>query len=172
MIVVQAERPEDRVAVLRVSQLAFGRPDEGTLVEALRDALHGAVISLVAVEKDEVVGHIFFSPVSIESKESITAALALGPMAVLPEFQRRGIGSELVRSGLAECKERGQLVVVVLGHPEFYPRFGFTPAKGKGLRCEYAVPDEVFMVTELEPDALQLQGVEGMVKYRPEFGSV
>ncbi len=140
------------------------------MVDGLRDALRAAVISLVVLEKDEVVGHIFFSPVSIESEDSTGRAFALGPMAVLPEFQRRGIGSELVRFGLAECKKRGHLVVVVLGHPEFYPRFGFTPAREKGLRCEYAVPDEVFMVAELKSDALQ--GVEGLVKYRPEFGSV
>jgi putative acetyltransferase len=90
-------------------------------------------------------------------------------MAVLPEYQRQGIGSRLVREGLEECRRMGCDVVVVVGHPGYYPRFGFAPASRKGLRCEYPVPDEVFMVAELKPDALRGRG---LVKYRPEFGGV
>jgi putative acetyltransferase len=154
--------------------LAFGRPQEAALVDALRAAAHPHV-SLVAVEDEEVVGHIFFSPVSIEPEDAVsmaTGALAMGlaPMAVLPRCQNQGIGSELVRAGLRACLRLGCAVVVVLGHPDYYPRFGFVPASRMGLRCEYDVPDEVFMATELVPDALA--GVRGLVKYHPEFGKV
>ena len=169
MIRVRPETAEDAPAVRRVNELAFGHPEEAALVEALRDA-SVPHLSLVAVEDGHVVGHIFFSPVSIESEGSTFQAMGLAPMAVLPEYQGRGVGSELVREGLRECLLRGWKVVVVLGHPEYYPRFGFVPAVGKGLRSEYQVPDEVFMVAELEPGALG--GRRGLVKYRREFGAV
>lgn len=169
VIVARKESPEDRAAVRRINELAFGQPEEADLVDALRGVAQPQ-LSLVAVSRGEVVGHIFFSPVSIESGDSVWGALGLGPMAVLPELQNRGIGSELVRRGLAECKLLGRDIVVVVGHPEFYPRFGFAPARSKGLECEYEVPDEAFMVAELTPGALQ--GVSGVVKYRPEFEGV
>lgn len=169
MITVRAETTEDAPAVRRVNGLAFGRPEEAALVDALR-AAPAPHLSLVAVEDGRVVGHIFFSPVSIESEDSTFEALGLAPMAVLPEYQRRGVGSRLVREGLRECRRGGWKVVVVLGHPEYYPRFGFVPAVGRGLRSEYRVPDEAFMVAELEPGALG--GRRGLVKYRPEFGAV
>jgi len=167
MITVRAERAEDIPDVRRINEAAFGQPNEAALVDALRAAAHPQ-ISLVAVLAGRVVGHIFFSPVSIGSEES--AALGLAPMAVLPEHQQQGVGSRLVREGLSECRRVGFEVVVVLGHPEYYPRFGFVPAVQKGLRCEYPVPDEVFMVAELKPGALG--GRRGLVKYRPEFGEV
>jgi putative acetyltransferase len=169
VITIRAENAEDIPAIRRVNELAFGRTNEATLVDALR-AVSNPQVSLVAVENDQIVGHIFFSPVTIESEESTSAALGLAPMAVLPEYQKQGIGSQLVREGLRECQRLGCNVVVVLGHPEYYPRFGFIPASQQGLRSEYPVPDEVFMVTELEPGALG--GQRGLVKYRPEFGEV
>jgi putative acetyltransferase len=169
MIVVRAETAEDRRAVRRVNEMAFGRPGEADLVDALRAGARPH-ISLVAVLDEQVVGHIFFSPVSIESEGDVLTAMGLAPMAVLPEYQKQGIGGRLVREGLRECQRIGHAVVVVLGHPDYYPRFGFIPAKLKGLRCEYDVPDEVFMVAELEPQALD--GRQGLVKYRPEFGDV
>jgi putative acetyltransferase len=88
-------------------------------------------------------------------------------MAVLPSYQRRGIGSSLLRGALDECRELEYDAVVVIGHPEFYPRFGFGPAKLKGIRCEFDVPDDAFMVLELREDALA--GRTGVVKYQPEF---
>jgi putative acetyltransferase len=93
--------------------------------------------------------------------------LGLAPVAVLPDYQRQGIGTLLIREGLKECVRSGFQAVVVLGHPDFYPRFGFIPASRKNLGCEYDVPDEVFMVLELESGALQDCG--GTVKYRSEF---
>jgi putative acetyltransferase len=170
MIAVRAETPNDYSAVRRVNEAAFGRPEEARLVDALREEA-SPFISLVADEDGRVVGHIFFSPVMIKEEEAgSTVALGLAPMAVLPEFQKRGVGSLLVREGLKESLRLGHEVVVVLGHPEYYPRFGFTQAKQKGLSCEYPVPDEAFMVAELRPGALE--GRRGLVKYHAAFNKV
>jgi len=169
MVIVREERPEDRAAVRRVNEQAFGRAAEADLVDALR--AHGkAVFSLVAVEGDQVIGHILFSPATIESDGKIFPALGLAPMAVLPERQKCGIGSLLVKTSLDECRRAGHECVVVLGHPEYYPRFGFAPASQYGIRCEYDVPDEVFMALELREGALQ--GRAGTAKYQPEFNKV
>jgi putative acetyltransferase len=168
MTIVRAESPEDLKSVRRVNELAFGQPNEADLVDALRANLKVTeYVSLVAVLDDQVVGHIFFSPVTIESDSGVFTAIGLAPMAVLPEHQNSGIGSKLVRDGLKECRRLGQDIVVVLGHPNYYPRFDFIPAIQKGLRSEYDVPDDVFMVLEQSEDALA--GRRGLVKYRPEF---
>ena len=171
MIIVRAESEADLPAVRQINELAFGRTEEAALVDALRVAAHPQV-SLVAIENTKVVGHIFFSPVTIEPEDNVTTAVAMGlaPMAVLPQYQNQGIGSQLVREGLRECRRLGCEAVVVLGHAEYYPRFGFVPASRKNLRYEYSVPDEVFMVTELVEGALGMRG--GLVKYHPEFGKV
>ena len=164
MTIVRPETPVDHIGIHRVNEAAFGRPTEADLVDTLRAAGH-AVLSLVAVNMGQVVGHIFFTPASIESQSSPHSALALGPMGVLPEFQSRGIGSLLVRRGLERCLDSGFPVVVVLGHPRFYPRFGFTKARTRGINPQWDVPDEAFMVAELKPGALR--GVTGTVRYRP-----
>lgn len=167
---IRAETPDDFAAIRQINVTAFGRPQEADLVDALR-AAPIQLLSFVAVQDGQVVGHILFSPVSIESEGAVNLnVLGLAPMAVLPDYQRQGIGSRLVQHGLQECKRLGIDAVVVLGHPKFYPRFGFIPAKQKNLRCEYDVPDEVFMVAELQPEALQ--GCSGTVKFRPEFADV
>jgi putative acetyltransferase len=169
MVIVREERLEDIVAVRQVNEQAFGRAAEADLVDALR--AHGkAVLSLVAVEADRVIGHVLFSPVTIESDEGAFPAVGLAPMAVLPERQRCGIGSLLVKRGLDECRQAGHECVVVLGHPEYYPRFGFAPASRYGIRSEYDVPDEVFMALELREGALR--GRAGVAKYQPEFNEV
>src|SRR5438132_3160971 len=165
MIVIRAETIQDRDSVRSVNQLAFGRLNEADLVDALREKTR-PYISLVATLDGEVVGHIFFSPVSIESGDESFTAMGLAPMAVLPTHQNQGIGSKLVREGLRESQLLGYDAVVVLGHPNYYPRFGFVPASLKGLRSEYNVADEVFMVAELKPGALA--GRNGLVKYHPE----
>jgi putative acetyltransferase len=165
-MIIRAEKSEDRDAIHRVNELAFGRPNEAELVDALR-ANASPTISLVAVVGEQLAGHIFFSPVTVESDGGGFTAMGLAPMAVLPEYQNQGIGSRLVREGLRECHRLGHNIVVVLGHPKYYPRFGFAPASLKGLRSEYDVPDEVFMVSELVQGALG--GRRGLVKYREEF---
>jgi putative acetyltransferase len=169
MISIRDETPGDYAEVYRVNALAFGQEGEAALVERLRGACPH--ISLVAVEDGRVVGHIFFSPVTVESEGGAAfEAVGLAPMAVLPEFQNQGVGSGLVRRGLEECARRGHELVFVLGHPDYYPRFGFTKAAAKGISCEYPAPDEAFMVLELKPGALA--GRTGMVRYRPEFAEV
>jgi len=169
MMTIRTESTKDNESVRRVNELAFEQPNEADLVDALR-ANARPFISLVAVVDEQVVGHIFFSPVSIESENGVFTAMGLAPMAVLPEYQNQGIGSQLVREGLKACQRLGHDIVVVLGHANYYPRFGFTPASLKGLRSEYDVPDEVFMVTELVAGALE--GRRGLVKYHPEFSKV
>lgn len=169
MVVIRPETAEDSRAVRLVNEQAFARPNEADLVAALRTNA-APIISLVAEGDGRVVGHIFFSPVQVEAADGVFEAMGLGPMAVLPTYQGQGIGSALVRAGLAACRDAGHEVVVVLGHPGFYPRFGFTPARPKGITSEYNVPDDVFMVAELRAGALAGRG--GRVKYRPEFNSV
>jgi putative acetyltransferase len=168
MVTILHERPEDANAIRVVLEEAFGQSIEAELVDALRR--RGALtLSLVALREDEVVGHIAFSPVTIESAESSFNAIALGPMAVLPPYQGKGIGSQLVRIGLAKCRQAGHEIVFVLGHPDFYGRFGFVPTRHRDLHCEFGVPDDVFMVMELRQGALAERG--GLVKYQPEFKS-
>lgn len=169
MLTIRPELPEDFSTVFEINQRAFGRPEEARLVEALRKVATPQ-ISLVAVRDNQVVGHIFFSPVTIEGQHSSVQALGLAPMAVVPELQNQGVGSLLVREGLNAARRMGQSIVVVLGHITYYPRFGFEIASRKGLRCEFPAPDEAFMVTELTPNALR--GVSGVVKYLPEFSRV
>jgi putative acetyltransferase len=166
MLKIRPETPEDEVAIRHVNEDAFGQKEEGELIEKLRN--RGVLtLSLVAVQDNEIVGHIVFSPVKVESESSRFEAIALAPMAVLPAYQRKGIGSQMVRAGLEECRRLGQEIVVVLGHPDYYPRFGFVPASTYAIECEYDVPSEVFMTLELRPGALS--GRSGTVKYQPEF---
>ncbi len=166
---IRAERAGDEDGVRRVNEAAFGRPDEAALVDALRAA--GAVIaSLVAADEDGVVGHILFSPATLTADDTSAPIAALGPMAVLPERQGQGIGGALVRAGLAACRAAGYDLCIVLGHAEYYPRFGFRPSAPFGIRWERNVPAEVFMVAELAPGALA--GQRGIVRYRPEFDGV
>lgn len=162
-ITVRPEAPGEVEAIRRVNDAAFGRPDEGRLVDALRGAAR-PFVSLVAREGDEVVGHALFTPVTVGATWS---ALALGPMAVVPGRQGAGVGSALVRAGLDACRALGHEVVFVLGHRDYYPRFGFVPAAPRGLRCKWPVPDDVFLVTELAPGALA--GRTGLVEYHPAF---
>jgi putative acetyltransferase len=169
MLIVRAEAPEDLRPVRRVNELAFDAAGEANLVDALREN-EPAHVSLVAEEDGQVVGHILFSPVTVESAAGEWEALGLAPMAVLPERQGRGVGSALVREGLKECLRRGHDVVFVLGHADYYPRFGFRPAARAGLACEFPAPEEYFMVAELRPGALA--GRRGLVRYAPEFKNV
>src|SRR5215813_3186678 len=166
IITIRLEEIEDQKSIRRVNEVAFGQPIEADLVDALRTNAH-PLISLVATVEDRIVGHIFFSPVSIGSEMGTVTAMGLAPMSVLPEFQNQGIGSRLVNEGLKRCRDLGHSIVVVLGHPNYYPRFGFIPAHLKGLRSEYDVPDDTFMVLELSENALA--GRRGLVRYHPEF---
>ena len=162
-ITVRTERGDDANAIRLVHLAAFPTADEAALVDRLRTA-DQCPVSLVAEVDGQVVGHIVFSPVTMDSACD-RPGLGLAPMAVLPSYQRRGIGSALVRQGLQECREQGYGFVVVLGHPEYYPRFGFRRASDEGLANEYRA-DDAFGVVELFPGALP---GPGLVRYGPEF---
>jgi putative acetyltransferase len=165
MIEIRREQPGDIGSIREVHVLAFGGDAEAQLVDLLRKR-NKASVSLVAVSQHRVVGHILFSPISISSAPQNFRGLGLAPLAVLPEFQNLGIGSQLTRVGLELCREANYDLVVVLGHEHYYPRFGFSRAKDHGLDNEYGAVD-AFMVLELVPGTLQKVG--GLVQYAPEF---
>lgn len=168
-MLVRNETESDYDAVRQVNEAAFGRPAEADLVDALRRA--GAIIcSLVAEQDGAVVGHILFSPATLTGDKGVVDIAALGPMAVLPAYQGQGIGSELVRAGLTICRAAGFGLCIVLGHAEYYPRFGFRPSRPLGIRWEHDVAEPYFMVAELQPGALG--GAAGVARYRPEFDGV
>src|SRR5262249_55966418 len=156
---------DDYPAVRELNVRAFGGPAEARLVEMLR-AANKAVVSLVALQEDRVVGHILFSPVTVAEALENLRGVGLAPMSVLPEFQNRGIGSALIRQGIEACRREGYDFIVVLGHTKYYPRFGFLKAKDYGLDNEYSATDS-FMVMELRTGVLQR--IRGLVKYAPEF---
>lgn len=167
-MLIRTEEPRDGDAVRRLNEAAFVGREEADLVEALH-AANAAIVALVADLDGEIVGHILFSPVSLEPALP-RLWLGLAPTAVAPRLQKQGIGTLLVREGLERSRDAGAEAVVVLGHPQYYPRFGFRPAHEFGLRCEYDVPSDVFMALELVPGALR--GVFGVVRYHPAFSEV
>lgn len=164
MIEIRAEQPSDIEAIREMNRQAFGQDDEGRIVDALR-ANGAAAVSLVATDGAAVVGHIMFSPLSVGS----LAGIALGPMAVAPDHQRQGIGSRLVHAGIERLRRAGCPFIVLIGHPAFYPRFGFEPAAKYGLTCEWDVPAEAFMVNVLDPQAAEK--LNGAARYRAEFSA-
>ena len=166
--IIRPEESGDADAVRLVNQHAFGRPSEAALVDALRGSADA--ISLVATIEARIIGHILFTPVHVEDLDPRVPAVGLAPMAVLPEYQRQGLGSQLVRVGLDACRSEGHGLVVVLGHPKFYRKFGFVPASTTGLEYEHAVRPEAFMALELQPGALA--HARGVVRYRREFSGV
>ncbi|QDU59607.1 hypothetical protein Pan216_04380 [Planctomycetes bacterium Pan216] len=165
---IRPEAEQDREAIWNVNQAAFEGDYEANLVDALRGG--GFVeMSLVAEVVGEIVGHILFSRVTIVTNVGTVDALSLAPMAVLPSHQRQGIGSRLVEEGLEACRERGHRFVVVLGHPEFYPRFEFSSKLAERLQSPFG-GGEAWMALELVPGALE--GIEGRVEYSPPFMSL
>ena len=165
MIDIRDEQPADHAAVREINRVAFGQDLEASIVDALR-ANGGALLSLVAVRDARVVGHIMYSPVRVGQ----VVGAALGPMAVAPEMQRQGIGTALVTAGNERLARTGCPFVLVLGHPAFYPRCGFTPASRHGVACPWTVPDDAFMIAVL--DATRSADAVGLAEYRPEFSRV
>lgn len=162
---IRRESTNDIVAIRRINEATFRRSQEAAMVAALREA-RLVTLSLVAAdpESGQLVGHILFSPVEIRQGDRVTRAESLAPVAVLPHYQRRGIGSALVRTGLDLLRADGHSIVTVLGHPTYYPRFGFEVASGYNITPEFAdVPPEAFMVLALRPNALD--EVSGTVVY-------
>jgi putative acetyltransferase len=166
VVTIRPETPADANRVRHVNELAFGQSLEADLVDRLRQTCTDS-LSLVA-EDDGVVGHILFTPVAIENAERRVVGMGLAPMAVLPDRQRQGIGSQLVKRSLDILRARRCPFVVVVGHPEYYPRFGFETASTHGLASQWeGVPDAAFMVLVLDEPAMA--GVAGVAKYRTEF---
>lgn len=164
---IRSERPADIPDIRTVNLTAFETGTEADLVDALREQ-SDRIISLVAEDGDAIVAHILFSPVTLLAHPELRVA-GLAPMAVVPAKQRHGIGSALIQEGLLQCRQRGFDAVVVLGHANYYPRFGFVPASTFGLRSEYDVPEDVFMALELHQGVLD--GRSGTARYHPAFGN-
>jgi putative acetyltransferase len=163
---VREETTADHEGIRRVNRVAFDGEDEARLVDRLRT--EGLFIaSLVAVEADQVAGHILFSDLPIETDTGEVHAAALAPMAVLPNLQRQGVGAMLIREGLKACAGRGYGIVIVLGHPDYYPRFGFSAALTGNLQSPFT-GSEAFMAMEITDGALD--GVQGVVRYPEAFG--
>jgi len=170
-LIVRPERAADYEAIYQINREAFGKDNEARLVDALR-SLPGFIpeLSLVAEEDGRLLGHVMFSPGVIETEDGEIPAIALGPVAVVPAEQNRGIGSMLIRQGLEDCRRLGHRLVIVLGHSWYYPRFGFTPARAMGIDAPFPCPDEAWMALELEPGAAA--GVQGRFRYPEPFDMV
>lgn len=168
---IREEIAEDFAAIYEINEAAFGRPDESLLVVRLRSR-KAIIHSLVAGLNGELIGHALFSPVMIHGDSGVvTVACGLGPVAVLPAYQKQGIGSALTTTGIELCREAGYRAMIVLGHPSYYPRFGFQPASRFNISCAYDdVPDDAFMALGLEEGALET--INGMAHYHPEFDGV
>jgi len=167
MVIIRREKPEDIKQIHSVNEQAFEDTAETRIVDTLRENCPG-ILSLVAEDEGEIVGHIFFSPVEIEWSGPVIKGMGLAPMAVRPDRQRQGIGSQLVRAGLKILEEQGCPYVIVLGHPGFYPKFGFERASKHNLTCQWqGVPDEAFLIVVNDP--LSLHGVRGVARYWDEF---
>ena len=150
-----------------MNEQAFETSTEAGIVDTIRENCPDT-LALVAEDDGEIVGHIFFSPAEIEWSGKVIRGMGLAPMAVRPDRQRQGIGAQLVKAGLEILEEKGCSYVIVLGHPGFYPKFGFKPASKYGLTCQWeGVPDEAFMILILDED--RMSGVAGVVRYRDEF---
>lgn len=167
MVQTRRERPEDVPAIRIVNEKAFGQAQEADVVDRLRQR-SDELLSLVAVDEGRLVGHILFSPVTIDGHAPIVGGMGLAPMAVLPEYQQQGIGSLLVEEGLEILRGSSCPFVIVLGHPGYYPRFGFKRASRYGLTSQWdGVPDEAFMVLVFDESAME--GASGVARYRREF---
>jgi putative acetyltransferase len=171
MIQIRAERNGDQEAIRQINDSAFKGDNESRLVDAIRNSeLFVPELSLVAVAEGKLIGHILLSIVYINSDEGEIPTLALAPMAVVPEHQNKGVGTLLVEEGLKRAEDQGFKHAVVLGHPGFYPKFGFVAASTKGIESPFPVPDEVFMALEIKEGSLNQ--VKGKLVYPPAFNTV
>ncbi len=166
---IRREKPADIEKIWNINAETFETDAEANLVNALR-SIEIPFLSLVYEENYDLVGHILFTPVELVGNTSVVRVMGLAPMAVVPSFQKKGIGSSLVKAGIQECISEGYDAIVVLGHPNYYPKFGFVPSIKYGIKSEYEVPDEVFMVLELKKNSLKR--IKGTVKYHTAFSNV
>lgn len=170
-MIIRPEQIEDYEGITEVHRLAFGRENEATLVDRLRDEPeYHPGLSLVAVQGTKIVGHILFTLITIEAESTRVPALALAPLAVRPEKQLQGVGTALIEQGLKVCYQLGHSIVVVLGHSDYYPRFGFQLASRFGIKAPFPAPEDAFMVIGLRPGSLK--NTQGTVVYPPAFHGV
>ena len=171
-ITIQKETASQFEDIYQVNRLAFNQDAEAKLVNSLRRNNNVFVpeLSLTALLDGKIVGHILFTKITIVSKDQNTESLALAPMAVLPEFQSKGIGGKLIQKGLTNAKELGFESVIVLGHEHYYPKFGFEPASKWNIKAPFDVPNNAFMAIELTTGALA--NINGVVQYPNEFNEV
>lgn len=158
---------DDHPSIRRVIQLAFGGTDEVKLVDGLR-AGGWVLLELVAEFDNQIVGHVLFSRIALVTQTDRVSLVSLAPVAVLPEYQQQGIGSQLIRSGLKHLRDQGETIVVVLGHPDYYPRFGFSAQLAQPLHSPYS-GKPAWMALELQSDALK--GIHGQIEYSPPFSA-
>jgi putative acetyltransferase len=170
MLEIRPERPGDEEAIAEVNRLAFGGEDEVGIIAGIRGSeYYIPELSMVAESDGKIIGHIMFSIITlVRFDRPAETILSLAPMAVDPGMQKKGIGTAMVKAGMDKARELGHTVIVVIGHPGYYPRFGFLPARDLGLDIGMEVPNEAFMVAGLQPGALQDAG--GMVQFSPPFG--
>jgi len=166
MVLIREEKKQDIEAIRQVNIKAFGQSQEADIVDKLRNNC-SPFLSLVAEVDNKIAGHILFTPVLIETDTGMVEGMGLAPMAVLPEYQKQGIGSNLAIKGLEKVKQSVCPFVIVLGHSDYYPKFGFEPASRYGIRSEWEVPDEAFMVILF--DKSKSDTISGIAKYRSEF---
>lgn len=166
---IYEEKFADINAIWKINADAFETEAEANLVNALRDS-GCTFISLVAETDNNIVGHLLFTPVELTGSKNKLKIMGLAPMAVLHQYQNKGIGSKLVNAGIKHCQSQGYDAVVVLGHPSYYPKFGFVPSVTYDIKSEYEVPDEAFMILELVPNSLK--DYQGTIKYSELFNSV
>lgn len=169
---IRTEEANDIDNIFQINSAAFDTDSEAELVNRLREQAE-PFLSLVAEQEGTLVGHLLLTPVTLDADQDISSELklmGLAPMAVMPNNQNIGIGSALVEAGLAHCRNLGIGAVVVLGHPEYYPRFGFEPSVNFNIKSEYEVPTEVFMAQELQSG--YLQNVSGTIQYHPAFNEL
>jgi len=169
-MIIRQEKPEDIDDIHALNELAFGQPQEANIIDKLRINCDN-LLSLVAIENEKVVEHVLFSPVEIEGQHEIIRGMGLAPMAVLPEMQHKGIGTQLVKSEIENLRKMQCPFIIILGHPEYYPRFGFERASLYGIKCQWeGIPDDAFMILWL--DKSKMNRVSGLAKYRDEFSEV
>jgi len=170
-MIVRPERDGDQAEIFAVHAAAFGQPAEARLVDALRSTPEWIPeLSLVAEDDGVIVGHVLFTRMRVRDGKAVHDALALAPVGVRPHLQNRSIGSQLIREGLERARRAGHGVVILLGHPTYYPRFGFVPAGPHGIVYTEPGHEPAFMVAELWPGALA--GVRGVVEYATPFSQL
>ncbi len=168
---IREEIEQDIPLIFEINDAAFGRSDEALLVDRLR-AVKAIICSLIAIRDGQPLGHALFTPLLLHNESGVVAVLAaLGPVAVLPAYQRQGIGQALIDQGIRMCRDSRYRAMLVLGHPSYYPRFGFRPASRFNIFSAYEdVPDDAFMALELEEGALET--LSGVAHYHPQFDGV